>query len=196
MRPMAATTTEALYKKLNQRLRDFIRKRVPNEAASKDILQDVFLKIHSRIDSVRDEERIESWIFQITRNAVADYFRNHKETIEPEEHHLVSQLDEDVAAELGPCVAEMIESLPGKYRETLQMTEYEGLTQKKAAEKLGISLSGAKSRVQRARAMLKDLLTRCCHFEFDRFGTITDFHPISCGCCQTSASPQGGSPQP
>jgi len=63
------------------------------------------------------------------------------------------------------------------------MVEYEGMTQKEYAEKICISISGAKSRVQRARGMLKDLLMRCCHFEFDSYGTIIDYHPIACCCC-------------
>lgn len=192
---MDSPNTEALYRKLSQRLREFIRKRVHDEAAGKDILQDVFLKIHSRIDSVRDGERIESWIFQITRNAIADHYRNHRETVEPEENIADSPDEETIEAKLAPSVAEMVRSLPEKYRTALQMTDYEGLTQKELADRLGISISGAKSRVQRARAMLKDLLTRCCHFELDRYGTIIDYHPISCSCCQEgSGTAPGDSP--
>jgi RNA polymerase sigma-70 factor (ECF subfamily) len=77
----------------------------------------------------------------------------------------------------------MIDSLPSHYREALLLTEYEGLSQKDLADRLGISISGAKSRVQRARAMLRDLLMECCHFEFDRYGTVIDYHPIACCCC-------------
>jgi RNA polymerase sigma-70 factor, ECF subfamily len=51
---------------------------------------------------------------------------------------------------------------------------------------LGISLSGAKSRVQRARKKLKELLLECCHFEFDRYGTVFDYHPKNCTkCCES-----------
>ena len=77
----------------------------------------------------------------------------------------------------------MIEGLPVKHREALKLTEYEGMTQKELAAKLGISISGAKSRVQRARAMLKDALMQCCHFELDRYGTVIDYHPRTCSSC-------------
>ena len=54
------------------------------------------------------------------------------------------------------------------------------------AERLGLSLSGAKSRVQRAREKLKQQLLECCHFELDRRGHIIDYQP-RCQCCETAA---------
>jgi RNA polymerase sigma-70 factor, ECF subfamily len=81
-----------------------------------------------------------------------------------------------------PSVKAMVDSLPDTYREALILTEYEGLTQRELAERLGLSLSGAKSRVQRAREKLKAMLLDCCHFEFDRLGKIIDYQP-NCTCC-------------
>lgn len=185
------TAIDVIYKAFSKRLKQFIRKRVADDAAVDDILQEVFLKIHSRIDTLRNKDKLESWIFQIARNAIADYYRNHNERIEPEEHLSVTEDTEDITKKLAPSVSEMIERLPPHYREALRLTEYEGLTQKELAAEVGISVSGAKSRVQRARAMLRDLLMQCCHFEFDRYGTIIDYHPISCCCCtpeKTSSS--------
>jgi len=85
--------------------------------------------------------------------------------------------------EIASGLREMVESLPEKYRQALLLVEFEGLSQIKLAKKLGISVSGAKSRVQRGRRMIKDALMRCCHFEFDKYGTIIDSHPITCCCC-------------
>ncbi len=84
---------------------------------------------------------------------------------------------------LTPSINHFIEQLPEPYREAITLTELQGMKQKDLAVKLGISLSGAKSRVQRARKMLKDLFFECCHFEFDRYGTVIDYHPIACCCC-------------
>jgi hypothetical protein len=80
--------------------------------------------------------------------------------------------------ELLPCVAAMMDALPDAYREALRLTEYEGLSQKELSERLGISFSGAKSRVQRARAKLKQELLACCHFQFDQAGSSTTSHTI------------------
>jgi RNA polymerase sigma-70 factor (ECF subfamily) len=63
------------------------------------------------------------------------------------------------------------------YRQAVQLSEIEGLPQQEVADRLGLSLSGAKSRIQRGRLMLKDELERCCRFEFDRRGNVMDYEP-------------------
>ena len=82
---------------------------------------------------------------------------------------------EDRLEEVVACLKPMIDDLPEKYRQAIVLTEYENLTQKEMSQKLGLSLSGAKSRVQRAREKLKGTLLACCHFEFDRLGNILDY---------------------
>lgn len=77
----------------------------------------------------------------------------------------------------------MIDNLPEPYREAVVLTELEGLTQKELAGRLGISLSGAKSRVQRGRQQLKEMLFDCCRFEFDRRGGVVDCEPRSKSDC-------------
>src|SRR5260221_14706069 len=107
----------------------------------------------------------------------------HKATPElPEMSYMPEDRFDDVVSELIPCIQEMIDDLPVDYRQALLLTEYEGLTQRELAERLGLSLSGAKSRVQRAREKLKAMLLDCCHFEFDRLGKIIDYQP-RCACC-------------
>jgi RNA polymerase sigma-70 factor (ECF subfamily) len=76
----------------------------------------------------------------------------------------------------------MIEELPDEYQVALRLTELEGLTQQELAARTGLSLSGAKSRVQRGRKMLREMLLACCHFEFDRHGKVIDYYP-ECQCC-------------
>jgi RNA polymerase sigma-70 factor, ECF subfamily len=79
----------------------------------------------------------------------------------------------------------MIEKLPETYKEALLLSDFQGIAQREVAKKLRISLSAAKSRIQRARTMLKDLLLKCCHFEFDRYGTVYNYHPKNCNnCCE------------
>lgn len=175
---------ELLYSRFSNRLKQFIRSRVADEASADDILQDVFIKIHDRIDTLKDKEKLESWVFQIARNTIIDYYRSRKpEQDKPREPVAVAEDHEDMHKKLASGLGEMIDQLPPLYRDALRMTEIDGLTQKELAKRFGISLSGAKSRVQRARAMLRDLLMKCCHFEFDRYGTVIDYHPISCCCC-------------
>jgi RNA polymerase sigma-70 factor (ECF subfamily) len=185
-------TTQKLFESLQARLRTFILSRIADNDAVDDILQTVFLKIHSRIDSLRDETKIESWIFQITRNAIADHFRTRfsahqeKPPIEPSE----PPAEEDAMQRFSASVRDMIDQLPEHYREALLLTEFDGLTQQELAARAGISLSGAKSRVQRARQLLKDMLMQCCHVEFDKYGTVLDYYPRNCSCCSPESPSQ------
>jgi RNA polymerase sigma-70 factor (ECF subfamily) len=180
------TTTEQVWETFHVPLQQFIRRRVSDETAAEDLLQDVFLDIHQHIDTLRDVKKLESWIYQVTRNAIIDYYRSRRATTtleEPEASRLPEELpDEDIVTELLPCVRAMVLSLPAQDRQALILTEYQGLTQKELAERLGLSVSGAKSRVQRAREKLKQQLLACCHFELDRRGHIIDYQP-RCVCC-------------
>ena len=180
-------TTESVWESFYGRLKQFILRRVSDEQNAEDILQDVFLKVHLHIDTLRDEQRLESWLYQIARNAITDYYRTRRETGSLPDALLLPELPaeetlDDAVRELIPCVRAMVNSLPDEYRQALVLTEYEGLTQKAMGEQLGLSFSGAKSRVQRAREKLKDMLLDCCHFEFDRLGRIIDYQPNN-RCC-------------
>ena len=176
--------SEQLWESFNRPLHQFILRRVPDPHSAEDILQDVFLKIHTHIDTLRTPDRLTSWIYQITRNAIADYYRAQRLTAELAETLPAADevADDDVVRELSPCVAAMVEGLPEAYREALRLTEYQGLSQKALGERLGISFSGAKSRVQRARAKIKEQLLDCCHFQFDRVGQIIDYQSRG-DCC-------------
>jgi RNA polymerase sigma-70 factor (ECF subfamily) len=179
--------TAQLWETFSAPIQQFILRRVPDPYSAEDILQDVFLKIHTRIDTLHQQDRVAAWIYQIARNAIADYYRGQRPTIDLSETLPVQdeQLDDDVVRELLPCVAAIVDALPDAYREALRLTEYQGLSQKDLSERLGISFSGAKSRVQRARAKIKQQLLDCCHFELDHAGRIIDYQP-HCVCCAGS----------
>lgn len=169
--------SEQLWETFSGPLHQFIRRRVPDPHGAEDILQDVFLKIHTQLATLRTQERLTSWIYQITRNAIADYYRVQRPTAELTETlpGTDEMVDADAMQELSPCVAAIIAVLPPAYREAVRLTEYQGLSQKALSERLGISFSGAKSRVQRARAKIKEHLLSCCQLQFDHGGRIIDY---------------------
>ncbi|HQE59703.1 MAG TPA: RNA polymerase sigma factor SigZ [Spirochaetota bacterium] len=184
-------STEILWNNFSSYLLRFILKNISDVHAAEDILQNVFIKIHSKIDTLKDEAKIKSWIFSITRNAITDYIRStgcacEVSTYSPEEFEKpdkAQDFENTAAHEMADGLREIILSLPEKYSQALILTELEGMSQKELAEKLSISVSGAKSRVQRAKLLLKENLMKCCHFEFDKHGTITDIYPACC-CCR------------
>src|SRR5215217_9780956 len=67
--------TQQIWSEFGERLRAFIARRVDGEADVDDILQDVFLRIHRHAGSLERRERLVSWLFQVTRNAIVDYYR-------------------------------------------------------------------------------------------------------------------------
>ncbi len=179
-------SVEGIYKALHADLRRFVLARVSDPAAADDILQEIYLRIHTHIDGVRDCARLQAWVYQIARNAVIDHYRSRRPTGELPESLTLPQAscENDVECELMASLASMISDLPDKYCQALTLTLYEGLTQQELAERLGISLSGAKSRVQRAREKLKESLSNCCHFAFDRYGGVLGYQECCC-CCTT-----------
>jgi RNA polymerase sigma-70 factor (ECF subfamily) len=175
---------EILWDQYCSRLLAFIRRRVVNDADAEDILQEVFIRIHRSLCSSSEWNKPEGWIYRVTRNLIIDYYRRRRDWAEiPEDLLEEADSDEsDAEAQLALSLRETIDALPEPYRQALILTEYQGLNQKELAEKLGLSFSGAKSRVQRARLKLRDLLLACCHFELDRRGRIIDYYERCC-CC-------------
>ena len=183
-----AVNTNEIWEEFSDHLKRFILSRVRDQDAAEDILQDAFLKIHQNIGKLKDENRLRAWLYQITRNTIIDYYRNREVATElPESLEDIAETpdpDSDVGCELVPCVKTLMGRLPDRYRQSLILTELQGLSQKEMGEKLGLSVSGAKSRAQRARQKLKDTLLRCCDFEFDRRGNILEYQPKGQNGCE------------
>jgi len=179
-------TLEQIWHEFAGKLGQFIRARVADQASAEDILQDVFVKIQARLHQLKDPEKLQSWVYLITRHAIIDYYRTRKATAEvPESLAAEPDPNSHEITGLTAAFSRMIHSLPAPYREALVLTEFEGLSQKELAERVGISLSGAKSRVQRGRLQLKQMLMECCTFEFDRRGGVIECDPRGkTGCAE------------
>ncbi len=178
--------SNVIWHEFNAGLKSFIRKRVANENDAEDILQDVFLKVHRNIDTLKDNNRIHAWIYRITRNTIIDYYRKRDRNIELIEidEDLIGEIEEEISInkEIGMCLNSMIQHMPEKYKQAIILTEFQNITQKKLAQELGMSISGAKSRVQRGRLMLKEALLDCCKIEFDRVGNVIDYKHKTKNC--------------
>ncbi len=178
MQDIAALTWDALYNELLS----FVYARVKDRSTAQDIVQDVFIKVHTKGSQLREAEKISNWIYQITRNAVADHFRKSSRKIEPVNVNWESSYHEFNEC-VSHCLRVLMASLPDKYRRPLQLAEIENLTQYEIAEQLNISYSGARSRVQRARKMLKDKLDELYFIKTDSYGNVIvckDRRPCCC----------------
>jgi RNA polymerase sigma-70 factor, ECF subfamily len=188
-----SNSTESIWQACSDQLKAYIVKRLPDSSIADDILQETFIKIHENIHSIKDDTKICAWVFQIARNTINDYYRKDKtklseiKILSDERINYIdetdSKLEDNPTKHIASGLQEMINSLPEKYAQALNMVEIQGLSQIQLSKELNISVSGAKSRVQRGRQMLKDSLMNCCHYEFDKYGTIISYHPIKCCCC-------------
>jgi RNA polymerase sigma-70 factor (ECF subfamily) len=181
------TDIETIWMEYHAKLHRFIASRVADPSTVDDILQEVFVKIHQRIGTLEDGARIQSWLYQVTRNAVIDYYRSQMPMAEILEEVSIPETSQIAALmELAECIRPRVERLPQINREAMLLSELEGLTQKEVAERLGLSLSGAKLRVQRGRTKLKELMMDCCHIEFDHRGSVIGYDPKNkrCNTCQ------------
>ncbi|MBR9991186.1 MAG: RNA polymerase sigma factor SigZ [Gemmatimonadetes bacterium] len=182
-------TEDVLWRDWRTQLFRFVVKRVADEATAEDIVHDVLARAYTKHDTLRDGRKFEQWLYQITRNAVIDHYRARRPS-EPLPADLVAE-DEatpgSARRELARCMQPLIDSLPSHYRDAIVLAEMEGLTQQDMAHRLGLSLSGAKSRVQRARRMLEEKVLACCRIEFDSRGDIVDYESTG-GCASDSGS--------
>lgn len=178
--------TDRIWEEFSTPLKNFIKKRIPSELDTDDVLQEVFVKIHNNIGSLTDDNKIHAWIYRITRNTIADYYRKNNKISPAAElsEELTDNHEEDPSfnSEISACLRTMIDKLPEKYKQAILFTEYQNLTQRELSQKMGISLSGAKSRVQRSREKLKEMLLDCCHLELDRRGNVIGYKHKSKDC--------------
>ena len=176
-------TTE-VWETFHAQLRAFIGARVGDSADADDILQNVFVKIHTHIHTLRKQDRLATWVYQITRNAIIDSYRaRHPHQSMPAELGAWDAPQEsDPAAQIGEYLRILVNGLAPKYRTAIILAEYNGLTSEELGRRLGLSVSGAKSRLQRARSQLRKQLLDCCRFEFDHAGNLLDYEPNP-NCC-------------
>lgn len=176
----------------------FVTRRVTEPDLAEDIVHDVLVRALARQDALRDLEKLRPWLFQITRNAVADHFRARRPNVPlPDD---LPAADDGLAPDYGLapsgddtdsaerrlaecCVGEFVNRLPDAYRQAITLAELDGLRQREVAERLDLTLSGAKSRVQRARRMLLQAFHDCCRIQLDRRGRVMDY------ACRESCEP-------
>ena len=185
-----ATTGSEIWQQVHHGLRAFIAKRVADETDVDDILQEVFLHVHRGIEQLKDPQRVLAWVYQITRHAIVDHYRAPQRRrelpvglaadmdvtgIAPTAFGAADEDSGEHRSELAGCLRPLIDQLGKDYREALMLVELEGLTQQAAAQRIGISLSGMKSRVQRGRQQLKRKLDDCCLIQLDQRRGVADY---------------------
>jgi RNA polymerase sigma-70 factor (ECF subfamily) len=204
-----ALTTEAIWIEFHANLLRFVARRVRNPADAEDVVQRVFLQVHRALPTLRDADRLPAWLYRTTRRVLADFYRapaHLRELTMGDAVEVAGDVDaastagdpdEPTAlAELSSCLRPLMASLSDADQEALTLVEFGGMSQVDAARQLGVSVSGMKSRVQRARTRLRATVEACCRVELDRRGGVSAYEPNcgdSCGCSPRQGD--GGSRQ-
>ena len=177
--------TDTFYKHLY----NFIKKRISEPKDVEDILHDSLFRAQRSIDQLNTNTKLTSWLYQIVRMSIIDFYRRKDRLTELDDLIIAKEYEtnDNHNAAIGRCLKGMINQLPEKYRTALELTELEGISQVALSEQLGLSKSGAKSRVQRGKQLLKSLFLKCCDIHTDRRGNVVDYqerHQPSrpCGC--------------
>jgi RNA polymerase sigma-70 factor (ECF subfamily) len=189
-------TLEAIWREFSQDLHAFIARRVPSPEDADDILQVVFVRIADGLSGLRDDTRLLGWMYALTRNAITDHYRSavHRREIATDAVPDVltsGPLDDDdddaALREFASCLRPMLTRLPDDQAAAVRMIDLDGEAQAAAARAAGITLSGMKSRVQRGRARLHQLLLDCCEISQDARGRIQEYSPRASRCDCTRA---------
>lgn len=171
-------------------LGNYIKARVNNRDDAADILQEVFIKVNDKLSVLNDESKLKNWIFTITRNAIIDYYRKNSHQKSELTHHIIEEIvhqkEFDNTQGLDCCLTNFILRLPEEYRDIMMDSEIHGIKQKDLTQKYNLAYPSIRSRVQRGRIRLKEMLMNCCSIELDSRGnvmTVTSKRSCSGGNC-------------
>ncbi len=160
-------------------MRAFVRRRVTHPHDVDDVTQETLARLYRGVEDLRDVRAFEGWMYTIARHAITDHHRQRGRRPVP-----VDPLDLDAPADdeeqeradalLSGCLRTLLDRIPDGYRQALELTDLGGLTQQEAADRLGLSTSGMKSRVQRGRRLLRAEITHCCQVSLDPHRAVAE----------------------
>jgi RNA polymerase sigma-70 factor (ECF subfamily) len=167
-------SVEQIYQEYAPRVYNTARRMVATDTDAEDVTQDVLLQVLRKLPSFRGDSAFTTWLHRITINAVLSHRRrqairqehglcNSLETHQGEEPCSADRADRPddrlLSSESRQLIDRAINNLPPAYRQVFLLADIEGLANAAIAEQLNMSLAAVKSRLHRARAMLREELT-------------------------------------
>ena len=164
-------TTNQVWTQYSKDLKRFIISKVKNTTIADDILQDTFIKIHTKLHTLKDIKKLKSWCFTVARNSILDYWKSTNQTFEIANFEAETKILENEHTEQD-CLKGILKNLPKKYRDPLFLSDIKGLKQQEVAHQLKQSLSTTKSQIQRARKLIAQGFMDCCGFVMNKEGNL------------------------
>ncbi len=168
-----------VYDQYFDRVRSFILGSVKNRWVADDLAQETFFRVLQKLDTVRDQEKLSSWIFRIAANLCQDHFRRAKRNPLPLEDNPASELagefslDQQIEQyQVSLWVQDLVSRLPDPLRQVLELCDIKQASYREAAEFLGLSVENVKVRLHRARKQLKAILEEGGHLAREAQGFL------------------------
>lgn len=181
-----AASEDMRWSEFQSRIRRFVAGRVGSQWAD-DVTGDILLKLLNNQHQLSHARNPLAWVYRVAANTVADHYRRRElesralvlaeEEVYPAPGNGDAEDSQAARRAIAACLRPFTLDLPPKYAEALVLTAFQGLSQSEAARRVGIGVSGMKSRVQRARAELKRRLLDCCVIQRDRRGRVIAVRP-------------------
>lgn len=174
-------TPERVFREFAPRVYHLARRMLGNEADAQDVTQDVFLQVVRKIDTFRGDSAFPTWLHRVTVNAALAFRRKRANRPEENVKDPLNHFDKDglhggpvkrwtirpdqplLDKERQRVIDDAIAQLPEMYRDVLVLADVEQLGNAEIAELLDMGVAAVKSRLHRARLMMRDLLAP--HFE-------------------------------
>jgi RNA polymerase sigma-70 factor (ECF subfamily) len=169
---------EEIWAGYSLKLQTYILKHVPDQYEAEDILQEVGVRLQKNANKLDGIRNVEAWLYRIANNLIADYFRRAKKYFPIEDINEISvpfaPEPENFNQETAECLLKLVDYLPAADKEAIIESDYNGKKQRILGQKWGLSHSGSKTRIQRARKKLKAVLLNCCEVKSDNAGNIIE----------------------
>jgi len=163
--------TQEIWNLYSEDIKRFILSKVKDAVVADDLLQETFIKVHTKLHQLQDETKLKPWLFSIARHTVSDYFRQHNFKYEIDDIDLVFNEQQQAHSE-HDCLRGIIKSLPKKYRDPLFLSDIKGVKQQDVAKQLDLPLPTVKSQIQRARKQIAQGFMDCCGFVMNDKGYL------------------------
>jgi len=177
-----------IYETFKKPLLYFILKNVSNKNIAEDLLHEVFIKAYANFDTLKEKEKIQSWLYMIARNTITDYFRKKQiSSTENTDLFFEENIEESVINELSCCLKTLIKKLPQNQKSVLEAVYFNEKSLLEYSHENNIKLSTVKSHSKRAKEKLKNIFNECCSFQLNKKEEIVDYKykNDSCICNQS-----------
>jgi RNA polymerase sigma-70 factor (ECF subfamily) len=164
-------TTKQVWTSYSEDLKRFIISKVKDITIADDILQDTFIKIHTKLHTLKDITKLKPWCFTVARNSILDHWKSTNKTFEIANFEADTEITENLHTEKD-CLRGILKNLPEKYRDPIFLSDIKGLKQQEVADQLNLTLSTTKSQIQRARKLIAQGFMDCCGFVINKEGNL------------------------